>query len=49
MHDELAVEAKNSELAEVERILREAMEGVIQLKVPLIVDIHSGANWSLAK
>ena len=49
VHDELVVEAKNSELAEVERILREAMEGVIQLKVPLIVDIHSGANWSLAK
>ena len=49
VHDELVVEAKEYELAEVERILREAMEGVVQLKVPLIVDVHNGANWALAK
>lgn len=49
VHDELVLEAKNDELAEVEKILREAMENVAELSVPLIVDIHSGANWSLAK
>lgn len=49
VHDELIVEAKNAELAEVRKILREAMEGVVTLKVPLTVDIHVGANWSLAK
>lgn len=49
VHDELVVEAKNSELDKVERILREAMENVVKLSVPLVVDVHSGANWSLAK
>lgn len=49
VHDELVLEAKNAELADAERILREAMENVVKLAVPLVVDIHSGANWSLAK
>lgn len=49
VHDELVLEAKNSELAEVEKILREAMEKVAVLKVPLVVDINSGTNWLLAK
>ncbi|MBR4903514.1 MAG: DNA polymerase I, partial [Selenomonadaceae bacterium] len=49
VHDELVVEAKNSELDEVEKILRDSMENVAELAVPLVVDIHSGSNWSLAK
>ena len=49
VHDELILEAKNSELAAVEKILRDSMENVIKLAVPLVVDIHSGADWSLAK
>ncbi|MBR4905008.1 MAG: DNA polymerase I [Selenomonadaceae bacterium] len=49
VHDELVLEAKNSEFAEVEKILRDSMENVMKLSVPLVVDIHSGANWSLAK
>lgn len=49
VHDELVLEAKNSELAEVEKVLREAMEKVAELKVPLVVDINSGTNWLLAK
>ncbi len=49
VHDELVLEAKNSELAEVEKILRESMENVVKLSVPLVVDIHGGENWSLAK
>ena len=49
VHDELVLEAKSSELADVEKILREAMENVVKLSVPLPVDVHSGVNWSLAK
>ena len=49
VHDELVLEAKNSELADVEKILRESMENVAKLAVPLVVDVHSGENWSLAK
>ena len=49
VHDELVLEAKADELVTVEKILRESMEGVANLSVPLIVDVHHGANWSLAK
>ena len=49
VHDELVLEAKTSELAAAEKILREAMENVVRLAVPLIVDVHSGANWGLLK
>ncbi len=49
VHDELVLEAKNSELADVEKILRESMENVVELSVPLVVDFHNGANWALAK
>ena len=49
VHDELVLEAINAELAAAETILRESMENVIKLAVPLIVDVHSGADWSLAK
>lgn len=49
VHDELVLEAKTAELADAEKILREAMEGVVKISVPLVVDVHSGANWSLAK
>ena len=49
VHDELVLEAKSSELAGVEKILRDAMENVVKLSVPLTVDVHSGANWALAK
>ena len=49
VHDELVLEAKKSELTTVKKILRDAMENVVEFKVPLIVDIHSGKNWSLAK
>lgn len=49
VHDELVLEAKTSELADAEKILRAAMENVVKLSVPLIVDVHSGKNWSSAK
>ncbi|MBQ7453792.1 MAG: DNA polymerase I, partial [Selenomonadaceae bacterium] len=49
VHDELVLEAKTSELAVAEKILRDAMENVANLSVPLVVDVHSGKNWSLAK
>ena len=49
VHDELVLEAKASELTKVERILREAMEEVATLKIPLIIDLNKGLNWLMAK
>lgn len=45
IHDELLFEVKENELKEMESLVREAMENVWQLKVPLIVDISIGKNW----
>ena len=49
VHDELVLEAKSAELAAVTKILRDSMENVARLAVPLVVDVHHGINWSLAK
>lgn len=49
VHDELVLEVCNEELEQVSTILREAMEHVVTLSVPLIIDIHSGKNWAEAK
>ena len=48
IHDELVLEAPEDELEEAKKILKEGMEGVIRLDVPLIVDIGIGKNWSEA-
>ncbi|MDF2549202.1 MAG: polymerase [Chlamydiales bacterium] len=45
IHDELLFEAPDHELAALQEMVRPAMEGVWQLKVPLIVDISIGKNW----
>lgn len=30
-------------------MLKDTMEHIVQLSVPLVVDIHSGTNWEEAK
>ncbi len=45
VHDELLFEAPPEELAQLRAIVRPAMEEVYPLRVPLVVDIKSGANW----
>ena len=45
VHDELIVEAKKSEVSQVEKILKEEMENACQLSVPLVVDMNTGKNW----
>ena len=46
VHDELVLEAPEAEVARVVDLVRAAMEGVWPLRVPLRVDVHSGANWA---
>lgn len=45
VHDELIVDTLVSEKPQVEKILREEMEGAAQLAIPLVVDVGEGANW----
>lgn len=49
IHDELLIEAEESEVEEVKRILKEEMQGAVQLSVKLEIDMHTGANWYEAK
>ncbi|HET8834409.1 MAG TPA: DNA polymerase I [Gemmatimonadales bacterium] len=49
VHDELVFEAPPEELEALSRLVREHMEHVVELKVPLVVDIGVGPNWLDAK
>ena len=45
VHDELNFNVWKDELEQVQKIVLEEMEGVIELKVPLIADYGVGSNW----
>jgi DNA polymerase I len=45
VHDELLFEAPAKEKEALEKLVREEMEGVYKLTVPLMVEIGTGPNW----
>lgn len=49
VHDELVLEVPQEEKDEVASLLKDTMEQVVTLSVPLTVDIHYGKNWEEAK
>ena len=49
VHDELLIEAVEEEKEQVEKVLKQEMENVIKLKVPLKIDIEEGNNLYDAK
>ena len=49
VHDELIVECPEREQQAVETLLRQEMEQVAALAVPLTAEAHSGKNWREAK
>lgn len=49
IHDELIVDAEENEIEVVKQILKEKMENVVSLSVPLIVNISDGTNLFDAK
>jgi DNA polymerase-1 len=49
VHDELVFEVPNGERGEVEKIVRDRMENVCDLEVPLKVHLGWGSNWADAK
>ena len=48
VHDELIFEVPPDELGIVKKLVKEIMEGVWDLKVPLKVNVACGENWALA-
>ncbi|MEN6463787.1 MAG: DNA polymerase I [Syntrophaceae bacterium] len=48
VHDELVFDVPAIEKDAIIKMIRKEMEGVIELKVPLKVDIHSRRNWDEA-
>ncbi|HEX2250960.1 MAG TPA: DNA polymerase I [Gemmatimonadales bacterium] len=49
VHDELVFEAPPGEVDALSQLVREHMENVVALQVPLVVDIGIGPNWLEAK
>ena len=49
VHDELVFDCLESEKEKVFNIIKDKMENVIKLNVPLKVDIEYGTNWYEAK
>jgi DNA polymerase-1 len=49
VHDELVFELPKHESEPLTALIRPIMEGVMTLKVPLQVDVNTGANWKDAK
>jgi DNA polymerase-1 len=48
VHDELLLETPRGEVGATTALVRECMESVLQLTVPLTVDVHTGGNWAEA-
>lgn len=49
VHDELVFELPLEKVDDLSFKIKEAMENVLSLKIPLLVDIHTGNNWMEAK
>ncbi|WP_455136602.1 DNA polymerase I [Thermophilibacter sp.] len=49
IHDELDLYVPKDEVEAVGALVRETMEGVCELRVPLVADVSWGANWAEAK
>ena len=45
VHDELVFEVRASELRKLSRVVKENMENVMPLRVPIRVRLESGKNW----
>lgn len=49
VHDELVVECAADDVAAASQVMKETMEGVATLSVPLTVDVGHGTDWASAK
>lgn len=49
VHDELVLEVTEKEIPRVAALVKETMENIVLLRVPLVADVKVGPNWALAK
>jgi len=49
VHDELVVEAPQDQQVAIAEMMRSVMEGVVELRVPLVADVATGASLADAK
>jgi DNA polymerase-1 len=45
VHDELLFEAPEAEIPRLRNLVKEVMEGVYKLRVPVLVESKVGPNW----
>ncbi|MDO4891451.1 MAG: DNA polymerase, partial [Coriobacteriaceae bacterium] len=48
VHDELCFSVPEAEMDAVQALVKDTMENVVELRVPLVVDANYGANWGQA-
>jgi DNA polymerase I len=49
VHDELLLEVPENEIERTREVVKQEMETVYELSIPLIVEVHEGKNWMEAK
>lgn len=49
VHDEILLEVEESQIDKAKEILKENMENVINLEIPLEIEVNAGDNWYEAK
>jgi DNA polymerase-1 len=49
VHDELLLEVPEAEVERTEQVVKQEMESVYEMAVPLLVDVGAGKNWMEAK
>jgi DNA polymerase-1 len=45
VHDELVLEVPEADAEKISKILKDTMENVVKLRVPVNVEVHTGKNW----
>jgi DNA polymerase-1 len=49
VHDELVFEVEEDKVQDFTKIIREEMENVVKLKVPILISLSVGDNWGELK
>lgn len=49
VHDEIIIDAVKEEVPKLKELVKDAMENVVKLSVPLKIEINTGINWYDAK